>query len=1434
MAIAVFTAVVNDDYFYVQELLRHGASAQYTNIHQQNLLHLAAERGSSQMVEILLPFEHVNSRDANGNTPLHLCCKSNLGKVSKMVHLLITSGAAVNAKNNLGETPLICAARHERDNTVECMQALLESGADKEIKDKSRLKAVKLAKSKQTLELLQAKPTIKTVGVEANISHAHPKAVVKRLSSLSVALRDAIKSGDLFLVQYLVFLGADVNSSDYGKNCLLLACEMGLVDIVDWLRSSVFINNKDAVGNSVLHLCQWSPSAGYLTKSLLESCPAFDTGESNNYNQTALMIAIEQLNIESALHLLKKSTQQLDSKKKSKQKKSNPKGLKRFDKNDENLLKLDGLVGLVPSLRAFYSQTTTPISEAMINFHDNFTDILLATKLFDVSKSLMSYVKNQKNNSRRDDAVVSQNVSRLLDKGADIFYSNDPPIFHVLHNGDFKLLELMVKKVSLPQDVITHCKKFHEGILFNAALGSLKVIQCLEPILKTVCSHFSLFEPKFEKLKRDLLKDPFYKALSGGHIKYAEFLLPFQTRFNLLGAINIFLTRILPIEFSVTMFLKKSEKGVSLDLASLKKNENDFLSMLINHQPERRIFSAEVLDNALVTAVKRGDDKLLKTLLDIDPKWIGPADVYKHALEMAALKNRDVIEMFTQQIVYFSTQPLHLDLTETLMIGLKHCDEEYVLKLLNHIWGFDMKEALSQYFTKKLDIGYKHWYVDSHVTIQSEGGLSQQEMTVVTSLLLKGRKKPYNNTEFPDVAIKSPIILAIALGDLNLLNILLDKIPHDCLGNATMYSMAAKIIARHERLDIFEILAPIFSTIKFTKKSKNNLNPALEIALSKSDLGCVDFLLKIMKRFDLHSALCAAIRTGNEAVFQAVKRRHCELCGGQVFDKLVKTRLGTEWLYKASLGNNLNIVNSLISCGAPPNDPDLRFKQPLSVCVSVEIAQALLQHGADVAWEYQGKASALQNAVQDLDQNSELVETLVKAGAPVTVDIVIDMLMNPRSLKSVHAIVLNCDGYNPTCGGKKGFYPLCMAANRGFKEAVEILVSKGADVNVRPELVPGCSEVSVNGLVISLSYSCPPLIEAIKGDHIDIVRFLLDKGADVDITSSDGQSAVIMAARRGNAVAIKLLSDKGADLNVCDKLGRSALSESLSHFNYDCFEALLDANADTEVKLNGKTLLETYLNKACNVHGGLQSKYLIKLMKKGGKIPCSEDWNLLVHSCLISSQFDLLSSLICDGGLSPVVMRDEPGGILSPFCLALVCGREQIARNMLEAFYLVPSDIHEAPNNEILKRLIEQNTNQESKDKCLGVLNQISSSPPSLNLLSFVKVSQLVGPFPHRKQRLAQTGLPPGLQTRLMFSHANQQMTDKTCEPHSLRSTLMHLGIYDDNVGLFSDDDSDSDRYDHSLDSFEDYLDYFHPDNSDYEEDVMSFMIENALSSYIF
>jgi ankyrin repeat protein len=88
-----------------------------------------------------------------------------------------------------------------------------------------------------------------------------------------------------------------------------------------------------------------------------------------------------------------------------------------------------------------------------------------------------------------------------------------------------------------------------------------------------------------------------------------------------------------------------------------------------------------------------------------------------------------------------------------------------------------------------------------------------------------------------------------------------------------------------------------------------------------------------------------------------------------------------------------------------------------------------------------------------------------------------------------------------------------------------------------------------------------PLIYAAWRGRTEVAKYLLDKGAEIDAVSPNGISALMMAARDGHFETVKLLLWEVADPNIKSESGLTALAWALKAGNTKIADLLRQAGA---------------------------------------------------------------------------------------------------------------------------------------------------------------------------------------------------------------------------------------------------------------------------------
>lgn len=105
--------------------------------------------------------------------------------------------------------------------------------------------------------------------------------------------------------------------------------------------------------------------------------------------------------------------------------------------------------------------------------------------------------------------------------------------------------------------------------------------------------------------------------------------------------------------------------------------------------------------------------------------------------------------------------------------------------------------------------------------------------------------------------------------------------------------------------------------------------------------------------------------------------------------------------------------------------------------------------------------------------------------------------------------LINAENIN-TPDTVNGLTPLMYASKFGKKESVNLLLTRGANINAHD------------------TYGLTSLMLAVMINKKDIVATLLDKGADVNVTAKNGSNAISIAIKNGFEDIVELLRSKGA------------------------------------------------------------------------------------------------------------------------------------------------------------------------------------------------------------------------------------------------------------------------------------------------------------------
>lgn len=180
----------------------------------------AAQEDNLEAFTALISGRDVNKRDERSNTTALEHAVQNANR--EMVQLLLSSGAAVNARNGAGQTVLMML---DDDATSDLVWDLINAGADVKLKDEGGNTALMQAATSDNLETLK---TLLDAGAEVDARNKEGRT----------ALMLAAFEGYVNTVRTLVLAGADINAKDEDdENAISLAAEHDHPVVVRFLKS---------------------------------------------------------------------------------------------------------------------------------------------------------------------------------------------------------------------------------------------------------------------------------------------------------------------------------------------------------------------------------------------------------------------------------------------------------------------------------------------------------------------------------------------------------------------------------------------------------------------------------------------------------------------------------------------------------------------------------------------------------------------------------------------------------------------------------------------------------------------------------------------------------------------------------------------------------------------------------------------------------------------------------------------------------------------------------------------------------------------------------------------------------------------------------------------------------------------------------------------
>ena len=220
-----------------------------------------------------------------------------------------------------------------------------------------------------------------------------------------------------------------------------------------------------------------------------------------------------------------------------------------------------------------------------------------------------------------------------------------------------------------------------------------------------------------------------------------------------------------------------------------------------------------------------------------------------------------------------------------------------------------------------------------------------------------------------------------------------------------------------------------------------------------------------------------------------------------------------------------SIVEVLLAHGANPDIKSERGMLPLLLVKSREVAAKLIEAGADV------------NAVGEYDcmpidcaKTAAIAELLIEHGVRIEGRALLSAVHGNRT--AVAQLLIE-RGAAVEQSGWSGKTPLFYACINGNLLLAELLIAKGADIHAKNRDGDAPIWLTAGDL---FHYQ-----EILETDHVEVMRLLVKHGASLQVTSQRKETLLHQAAMNGYLEVARYLIDSGLDVNARDESGCTPL-----------------------------------------------------------------------------------------------------------------------------------------------------------------------------------------------------------------------------------------------------------------------------------------------------
>lgn len=368
-------------------------------------------------------------------------------------------------------------------------------------------------------------------------------------------------------------------------------------------------------------------------------------------------------------------------------------------------------------------------------------------------------------------------------------------------------------------------------------------------------------------------------------------------------------------------------------------------------------------------------------------------------------------------------------------------------------------------------------------------------------------------------------------------------------------------------------------------------------------------------------------------------------------DIMATDNMGATTLHYAVLAGFEEIISDLIKSGVNPSvscryDEDNEIT-PLQISLengNINILNILLDNGVDINPKV--KIHPIIGAIKN--SHLKMIQHVLSKGAIINSDgsniclyfaIIVENEQIVEELLKTKQFDINSEIKVPF--ESESTYALHLSAERGSVNILKCLISYGANLNLtRP-----------NGATA--------LCKACQSDQVEVVKFLIDSGADVRISLNDGTSPLHYAASHSSEI-FEILLNHNADVNCITNFsgleGATPLHISADYNHFKWVKLLISKGADINAKMHdGRNALIL----ACKAG---QSQIIKVLIDSGADINNTE--MSIIHISIMTGDLDVVKEVLA--GKPDINRKDEFGETI--IACAKKTGNEDIIKVINQVF----------------------------------------------------------------------------------------------------------------------------------------------------------------------